>query len=125
MGEDEGQVMTNPVALLRTTVDIDGNYLGKSLLFWCPGCASYSGHGGLHALPVEGTEQPQWYWNGNLELPTLEPSILTQSDYGDPPVHRVCHSFLRDGVWDFLSDSTHVLAGQKVPMEPLPDWYVR
>jgi hypothetical protein len=33
-----------------------------------------------------------------------------------------CHSFLRAGVWEFLSDSAHSLAGQNVPMVPLPDF---
>lgn len=33
-----------------------------------------------------------------------------------------CHSFLRVGRWEFLTDSAHRLAGQTVPMVPLPDW---
>lgn len=33
-----------------------------------------------------------------------------------------CHSFLKSGVWEFLSDSAHSLAGHKVPMIPLPDF---
>lgn len=31
-----------------------------------------------------------------------------------------CHSFLRAGRWEFLSDSAHALAGQTVDMVPLP-----
>lgn len=41
------------------------------------------------------------------------------------PAYGNCHSFLRNGVWEFLSDSAHHLAGQNVPLEPLPDWEVR
>lgn len=33
-----------------------------------------------------------------------------------------CHSFLRNGVWQFLPDSTHQLAGQNFDMVPLPVW---
>lgn len=33
-----------------------------------------------------------------------------------------CHSFVRDGKIEFLSDSTHKLAGQTVDLPPLPDW---
>lgn len=48
--------------------------------------------------------------------------------HGEPhtrdPAWGNCHSFLRAGVWDFLGDSAHKLAGQKVPMVPLPDWMV-
>lgn len=36
-----------------------------------------------------------------------------------------CHSFITDGKWQFLSDCAHPLAGQTVPMVPLPDWLVR
>jgi hypothetical protein len=38
------------------------------------------------------------------------------------PAWGNCHSFLKAGVWEFLTDSAHKLAGQKVPMIPLPDW---
>lgn len=43
----------------------------------------------------------------------------------DPPAWGSCHSFLRSGRWEFLSDSAHRLAGQTVDMVPLPDWFVR
>lgn len=41
------------------------------------------------------------------------------------PAYGNCHSFLRNGVWEFLGDCAHSLAGQKVPMVPLPDWVVK
>lgn len=34
-----------------------------------------------------------------------------------------CHSFVRDGKWEFLTDSAHKLAGQTVPLPPIPDWW--
>jgi hypothetical protein len=37
------------------------------------------------------------------------------------PAWGSCHSFLRAGRWEFLSDSAHQLAGQTVDMVPLPD----
>lgn len=36
-----------------------------------------------------------------------------------------CHSYVKAGRWEFLGDCTHDLAGQTVPMVPLPDWLVR
>lgn len=36
------------------------------------------------------------------------------------PSQGNCHSFLRAGVWEFLGDSAHQLAGQNIPMVPLP-----
>lgn len=37
------------------------------------------------------------------------------------PAYGPCHSFLKAGRWEFLSDSAHRLAGQTVDMVPLPD----
>lgn len=54
------------------------------------------------------------------EAPTVTPSILVQGRDLEGPT--VCHSWLRAGVWEFLGDSTHLLAGQRVPMVDLPDW---
>jgi hypothetical protein len=65
--------------------------------------------GGLH-----------WTWDGNLEAPTLDPSIL-QYESGNIPR---CHSFVKAGQWQFLSDCTHKLANHTVPMVPLPDYIV-
>jgi hypothetical protein len=47
--------------------------------------------------------------------------LVHQSPHEDP-VWGSCHSFLRAGRWEFLSDSAHHLAGQSVDMVPLPDW---
>lgn len=58
-----------------------------------------------------------WTWNGDTERPTLKPSILTKVDYsvnGRPNI--ICHSFVNDGMVQFLTDSTHELAGQTVPL---------
>jgi Family of unknown function (DUF6527) len=66
----------------------------------------------------EGT--PNWTWNGSIEAPTLCPSILTQWQAGDgngnPGPDIVCHSWVTNGMVEFLSDSTHSLAGQTMPL---------
>ena len=109
------------VAALRNVDDHGDKY--QALLVWCPGCEKTEPEvepfGGLHMLPVTGDKEkrPTWDWNGDLELVTLQPSILTK--YGET---EVCHSFLTNGIWNFLPDSTHKLAGQKVPMVELPWW---
>lgn len=90
----------------------------QCLAFICPGCGD--GHSGLHMLPVNtNATSPSWTWDGNLEAPTIEPSILTK--WGDK---FVCHSFLRAGVFEFLADCTHAFAGQHVPIPDLPEWVV-
>lgn len=106
--------------------------------FDCPGC------GEIHVLPVEpaanGTPRPIWGFNGNLEAPTLTPSVLATSGHymqghrgpkcwctyeeehpGQPAPFKCgrCHSFVTDGRIQFLADCTHALAGTTVD---LPDW---
>jgi len=71
-------------------------------------------------LPVNSdTKSPSWDFDGNLESPTLAPSILTSKGTGN-----ICHSFLKAGIFQFLTDSTHTLSGQFVPIPDLPDWVI-
>lgn len=77
------------------------------LLIECPACD----------MPhVVGTASPGpiWSFNGDLEKPTLSPSILAQWDEGE--VKKVCHSFVKDGMIQYLNDCTHELAGQTVEL---------
>lgn len=81
----------------------------------CPGC------GFSHQIPVDTGSAGDWTWNGSLEAPTLSPSLLVYPhrtlDENDNKVDTPrCHSFVRDGKWQFLNDCTHELAGQTVPM---------
>lgn len=96
-----------------------------ALLFACPGCAAGGpvGYLGIHLLPVNAPDigKPSWDWDGDLEAPTLSPSILTH-EHG---LYPRCHSFLKAGVFEFLKDSTHPLAGQHVLMPDLPEWAER
>ena len=72
--------------------------------FYCPGCEC------SHFFTSN------WKFNGNFEKPTVTPSILVNQGRVNPTAH-VCHMFITDGEIQFLSDCTHHLAGQKVPME--------
>lgn len=99
------------IAALRTVEDQGHAY--AAILIMCPACDD------LHMLPVGGDVppgKPQWEFNGNLEAPTLSPSLLTRMG------NQVCHSFLRNGIWEFLSDCTHAFAGQNTPSPELPEW---
>lgn len=93
-------------------------------LVWCPGCDSlhrFRSHidGGTNTGPL-------WDWDGNAERPTFTPSLLVRwnGKENGQSVSRTCHSFLREGVWQFLPDCTHDLASRQVAMVPLPDWVV-
>lgn len=55
-----------------------------------------------------------WTWNGDTEKPTLKPSILTRTKHGDNEI--ICHSFVNDGLVQFLHDCTHELKNQTVPL---------
>lgn len=82
--------------------------------FTCPGC------GRMHLLPVgpgDGGKYDRWTFDGNTEAPTFSPSILARWENSKGP--RVCHSFVNAGRIQFLTDCTHPLAGQTVP---LPDY---
>lgn len=100
------------------TID-DHGVVYTALMFVCPGCMEMEGGGtGLHILAVNtDARSPSWTWDGNLEAPTLTPSILTGRGSD-----RVCHSFLTAGVFNFLGDCTHSMANQQVPMPDLPEW---
>ena len=91
-----------------------------SLAALCPACGfehnfnvDMNGHGKWRS------GSPVWAFNGDYDKPTFSPSILANKDKGQEH-HPVCHSFLREGVWQFLGDCTHLMAGQYVPMIP-PD----
>lgn len=107
------------------------------LMFWCQGCETH------HAPIVESPDgRRRWTWDGNRERPTIEPSVLVRSGHympehkaGDPcwcsyneqhpdaPAKftcGVCHSFVRNGRIEFLSDCSHKFAGRTVDLEDLP-----
>ena len=44
----------------------------------------------------------------------------TSAILSDPRFSSVCHSFVTDGLIQFLGDCTHALAGQTVDMPPWP-----
>lgn len=104
-----------------------------TLMYRCP-C------GDVHAL------KGKWTFNGDLEKPTFSPSVLVTSGHYVPKAPKVsdapescwctyakehpdekvftcyrCHSFVKDGMVQFLGDCTHALAGKTVP---LGDWQV-
>lgn len=107
---------------------IEGGKLG----YWCQGCDM------LHMVRVGDGVGPQWGWNGDLEKPTFTPSVLVKWEQGEPPattpeirakirageivqtrVQKVCHTFITEGMVQFLGDCTHQYAGQTLPLPDL------
>ena len=102
---------TSLVAALRRLRQHDGSS-ETMLWFWCPGCDE------AHAVPVDGPRR--WTWDGNLDAPTLSPSLLVRGGSGGSDA--ICHSFVRAGRMQFLGDCSHAMRGQHVAIPPLPDW---
>jgi hypothetical protein len=88
-------------------------YQGRqSYRFVCPGCAQYDEPGST--LIATHVFDSTWTYNGDGDRPTVSPSILLTGHDG-----RRCHSFVREGRIEFLSDCTHALAGQTVELPEL------
>src|SRR5688572_7160529 len=117
-------VIAQVVTVSWTDAERSGQY--DALKFKCPGC-ELDGTSGLHMLPVGGDPngRPMWEFDGNCDAPTLSPSILTRAGRGAGEPDRICHSFIREGQIEFLSDCTHALAGQTVPLPDLDEWMVK
>lgn len=92
---------------------------GGGFTFFCPGCEE------RHQINT--SPNLQWEFNGDLEKPTFSPSYLTWNDpnpNADPkhdPTGKYrngfrCHSFIKDGMIQYLNDCTHKLAGKTVEM---------
>lgn len=81
------------------------------IAFDCPGC------GMSHAVNTDpDVPGPRWSWNSSFDKPTFSPSILVRWDFGPDHTPKVCHSFVREGMIEFLGDCTHTLAGQTIPL---------
>lgn len=94
---------------------MNGHTFSKALWFYCPGCRD------LHSVTVwreTGGRGPVWDWNNDLVSVTIDPSILvTWADH-------CCHSFVRNGRWQFLGDCTHDMKGMTVDMQPIPEGWL-
>lgn len=66
----------------------------------------------LHVMNVTDVHR----FDANYDRPTLEPSLMarTMRDV-------VCHSFIRGGLMEYLSDCTHEMAGQTVELPEIVD----
>ena len=85
---------------------------GAGIWYQCPGC---EGHlHGWHNIPVG-----RWTWDGDVEKPTITPSVKTFARYGEEAADRVCHHFVRNGKIEYCGDCTHALAGKTVEMQDI------
>lgn len=119
---------------LRNLISPSGQ---RSLAYFCPGCKDY------HVIPIEPGSKDSWSWNGDAEKPSFNHSVDVKTGHfmkehkpgsscwctynkehpedaedGFECIH--CHSYVTDGMIRFLTDCTHSLVGQTVPLPDLP-----
>lgn len=92
--------------------------------FFCPGCQEF------HVFTCNGKLWPStgatWNFDGNLENPTVTPSInigwgkQADPNWVEPEGEDAainwsgrCHSTITEGKISFAKDSTHILSGQR------------
>ncbi len=129
------------IKLKRFTVGLDDPEDHVGYNFFCPGCLE--SHSVKTKTPT-GSPQHVWGFNDDTEHPTFTPSVLVTWEeplnIGDPQalrrdiedthrrkeageehakipqVAKRCHSFVKNGHIEYLSDCTHSLAGQTIEM---------
>jgi hypothetical protein len=91
----------------------DPNGDNPDWLIFCPGCKN--AHGVWTSK--KNRSGARWSFDGDMELPTIKPSIHVNKD-GKVKGQARCHCIITRGRIQFLKDSTHDLRGQTVD---LPD----
>lgn len=85
----------------KTKLSKDGEYL----VYRCPGCNDW------HDVPAK-----RWNWNGDLERPTLSPSVRHRIQHEDGRYETVCHYHLVNGQIKYCNDCPHELKGKTVDL---------
>lgn len=79
----------------------------RQFKFICPGCN------------CEHVFNEMWNFNGDFNKPTVSPSILQRGFLGfrdEKPFYGTCHSFIKNGLIQFLGDCSHDLKNQTVEL---------
>lgn len=96
---------------MKVCRDNEGTYL-----IYCPGCKHH--HGVWVDKP--NANGAQWTFDGNMESPTFNPSLLYTIKFGDTSKKPyVCHSFIRNGNIQYLNDCTHEYSGKTLLLEDI------
>ena len=83
-------------------------------------------HFGCPACNCEHTFDESWSFNHDYDKPTISPSFLQQGFLGfkdETPTYGTCHSFIKDGMIQFLGDCTHDMKNKTVELlEITEEW---
>lgn len=81
--------------------------------FLCPGCGCKHG---VYTTPSK-FNNTVWSFNGDVNKPTVVPSIkVTHSPHPTAQKLHICHSYIKDGMIQYLADCTHPLANQIISL---------
>lgn len=81
----------------------------------------------MHDFAVEAPFRngAKWSFDGNGDAPTFNPSMnIGVGPFPNGQTKR-CHYFLHSGMIQYLSDCTHAMAGQTVPVPDVPEEVLR
>lgn len=84
----------------------------KQYEFICPACN------------CEHTFDDRWLFNHDYNKPTISPSFLQEGFLGfkdEAPMYGRCHSFINNGMIQYLGDCSHELAGKTVKLPEIDD----
>lgn len=83
---------------------------------WCPACEE------MHSFALQPMPKTaaRWTWNQDAYKPTFRPSMHIKVGPDSRGKISICHYHLEDGKLRYCTDSTHRLAGETVPLPPLP-----
>jgi len=87
---------------------VDKQQFQPDYLFDCPGCGN--SHGVWTSSPNH--NGAKWNFNNDMNKPTVSPSIVVHGEKNNV----ICHSYISNGMIQFLVDCTHHLAGQTVEL---------
>lgn len=83
---------------------------GTQVKHYCPACDTN------HYFLVGEGAQLRWDWNGDMQMPTVWPSIKTE---GYSKTHQrmiLCHYFITAGKIIYQNDCQHDLRGQTIDL---------
>ena len=82
----------------------------EHVTFWCAGCGQF------HVLEAK-------FWNGDKDVPTIQPSCLnTSGDVSSFFIFGECSVAVQNGTVHWSKLSTHRLAGKSLPMQHEEAW---
>lgn len=84
--------------------------------FYCPACKE------LHNFQTGSKSGPNWSFDGDVEYPTVSPSLLMSTTHPETKVRRtLCHLFVKGGKIEYCGDCPHEFAGRTVALPDVPE----